>query len=89
MQSSKINYDQEVFIDPHSSLPKTYFDLIEKVGSTGKYQRNMFYIFMLVYLVTGTVLMSTSFVFMNDQYICSEFGLLVETCRKAVCEIDN
>lgn len=49
----------------------------------------MFLINMMVLFATGTVLLSPSFLFMNDQYACEEMGLLVPDCKKAVCEIDD
>lgn len=40
----------------------------------------MFIINMMVLFVTGTVLLSPSFLFMNDQYACKELGLVVGEC---------
>mgnify|MGYP000932929612 CR=1 FL=1 len=87
MESSHANQEKEVFIDPDSSLPKTYFELIEKVGSAGKYQTRLFYIFVLVFFVNGSILLSSSFMFMNDRYACQELGLLTTACKKTICEI--
>lgn len=33
--------------------------------------------------------MSTSFVFMNNDYNCLDQGLLVTSCQKAICEIND
>jgi hypothetical protein len=46
-------------------LVKTYLDLIEKVGSKGKYQYILTFISGFANFVTGVVLMSTSFIFNN------------------------
>lgn len=48
----------------------TYFDLIEVVGSNGKYQRNVFLIFCVLWFVSGMLLMGTSFLYMNPSFDC-------------------
>ena len=44
---------------------KTYFELMEKVGTKGPYQRNVFLIFFLNWFITGLLIMQTGFLFMN------------------------
>jgi hypothetical protein len=46
-----------------NGLPRTYFELIEKVGSKGKYQFKMFLLFALIYFLNGIILLNTSFLF--------------------------
>jgi hypothetical protein len=46
--------------------PKTKFDLIDRVGSKGKYQITLLIIFCGVWGVTGMALMGTPFYFLND-----------------------
>ena len=48
-----------------NDLPKTYFDLIEKVESAGPYQRNIFLVFLVIWFVSGVLSLGTSFLFMN------------------------
>lgn len=57
--------------------PKTYFDLIEKVGHSGKYQLRMLLIFLIMWFVTGIILLSTAFLFRSRSFDCKVHGLLV------------
>ena len=50
--------------------PKTYFDLICKVGNKGKYQTIVFFIFCLNWFLGGFLLLGTSFLFMNEEFDC-------------------
>ena len=51
--------------------PKTYFDLISKVGNKGKYQTIIFLVFCADWFVTGFLLLGTSFLFMNPDFKCN------------------
>jgi uncharacterized lipoprotein YajG len=55
------------------------------VGSSGRYQQNIFYFFVSIFILAGCILQSTSFLFMNNQYVCEDQGLLVTACKKTVC----
>jgi hypothetical protein len=46
--------------------PKTKFDLIDRVGSKGKYQVTLLIIFCGVRAITGMALMGTPFYFLNN-----------------------
>lgn len=52
------------------SEPKTYFQLIEKVGSKGPYQRNVFIIFLLNWFTGAMLLLAVSFLFMRQEFDC-------------------
>jgi hypothetical protein len=43
--------------------PKTYYDLMVKVGSDGPYQRNVFIMFFLNWFIAATLLLQTAFLF--------------------------
>jgi len=45
---------------------KTKCDLIDRVGSKGKYQVTLLIIFCGVWAITGMALMGTPFYFLND-----------------------
>lgn len=47
----------------------------------------MFLIFVLVWFVTGIILMNTSFLFLNKSFSCEEKGLLTSTCESYVCSL--
>jgi hypothetical protein len=47
----------------------------------------MFLIFVLVWFVTGIILMNTSFLFLNKSFDCKTQGLLVSNCNKYVCSL--
>lgn len=66
---------------------KTYLDLIEKVGSKGKYQYILTFISGFTNFVTGVVLMSTSFIFNNPEFDCEASGLLTDQCYDYVCSL--
>ena len=68
-------------------LPATYFDLIEKVGSNGKYQKILLVIFALIWYVTGNLLLSTAFLYLNPSFDCSGSGLLTDSCYDYVCSL--
>jgi len=69
-------------------LPKTYLDLIIKVGGKGKYQYILTIIISFAWYVTGIVLMSTAFIFLNPTFDCEAFGLLTnESCFDYVCSL--
>lgn len=57
--------------------PKTYFDLVEKVGHSGKYQLRMLLVFLIMWFCTGIILLSTAFLFRARALDCKENGLLV------------
>ena len=60
--------------------PKTYFDLIAKVGSKGPYQRNIFLIFAFNWWVSAFLLLGTSFLFMNPEFDCEAHGIQTDNC---------
>lgn len=70
-------------------VPKTYFDLIEKVGHSGKYQLRMLLIFLTMWFVTGIILLSTAFLFRSRSFDCKAHGLLVGSsdCLSYVCQL--
>jgi len=68
-------------------LPIKYFQLIEKVGANGKYQKILTVIFALIWYVTGIVLMSTAFLFLNPSFDCTGQGLLTDDCYDYVCSL--
>jgi len=47
-----------------------YFGLIERVGSKGKYQRNMCIIFFLIWFVSAFFILGIAFMYMKPKYIC-------------------
>lgn len=49
----------------------------------------MLIISIMVLFATGTILLSTSFLFMNDDYACEKSGLMVKECKKTICEIED
>ena len=61
--------------------PVTKFELIDKVGSKGKYQRMLLIIFCAIWGITGMALMGTGFFFLGDSFKCTENGLLGESCE--------
>lgn len=71
--------------------PNTYFNLIEKVGDSGKYQSVMLFIFLINWFVTGIILLSTAFLFRNRSFDCIENGLLINEvfCTKYVCQLPS
>jgi hypothetical protein len=69
------------------SLPTTYFHLVEKAGSDGKYQRIILVIFSLVLYVGGSILLGTAFIFRNPSFDCASYGLLTENCYNYVCAL--
>jgi hypothetical protein len=66
---------------------ETFLDLIGKVGGRGKYQYILTLIFMLSWYVTGVLLLSTSFIFLNPEFDCAAFGLLTNDCYDFVCSL--
>ena len=55
--------------------PTSYFDLVEKVGSHGRYQKFIFILFLLLWLLTSLLIMGTSFLFLNPKLDCHSIGL--------------
>ncbi len=55
--------------------PTSYFDLMEKVGSQGRYQKCSFILFLLLWLLTSLFIMGTSFLFFNPKLDCNSIGL--------------
>lgn len=70
-------------------LPKTYFDLMEMVGSKGPYQRNVFLIFCLNWFIAGVLIMQTGFLFLNHEFDCSGKGLASDDCVRYVCSLPS
>ena len=48
-----------------NNLPKTYFDLMERVGTKGQYQKCVFFIFALNWFVAGFIVLQPVFLFLN------------------------
>ncbi len=71
--------------------PKKYLQLVEKVGDSGQYQKNMLLIFSLNWFVTGIILLSNAFLFRNPSFDCNAHGLLVsnQACSQYVCSLDE
>lgn len=67
--------------------PKTYFDLIEIVGSGGTYQFCIMIMFLLMWLCTGIILMTAAFLYLNPSFDCGQYGLLTAECKKFVCKL--
>ena len=57
------------------AVPKTYFDLISKVGSKGTYQTKVFLIFAMNWAVAAFLLLGTSFLFMNPKFDCEAHNI--------------
>lgn len=55
--------------------PTSYFDLMEKVGTQGPYQKWSFVLFLLLWLLTSLLIMGTSFLFLNPKLDCDSIGL--------------
>ena len=72
-EKDKMNIKSEAI----QMVPKTYFDLIEKVGHSGKYQLRMLLFFLIMWFVTGIILLSTAFLFRSRSFDCKAHGLLV------------
>ena len=70
-------------------LPKTYFDLIERVGHSGKYQIRLLFVFIIIWTVTGVLLLSTAFLFRKRSLDCRSNGLLIseKDCLSHVCKL--
>ena len=49
-------------------LPKSTNDLLNKIGGAGNYQRNILVIFCFIWLVTGSILLGTPFIFLNSSF---------------------
>jgi hypothetical protein len=67
--------------------PKTKFDLIEKVGSKGKYQFKLQIIFTGIWCITGMALIGSPFFFMNKKFDFKGNGLLGNDCFGMVCSL--
>ena len=69
--------------------PKTYLNLIQKVGTEGKYQKQMVIVFSLNWFITGVILLSNIFLFRNRLYDCQQKGLLLseQHCLDYICSL--
>lgn len=76
--------DEEISL----AVPKTYFDLISKVGSKGPYQRNIFLLFAMNWAVAAFLLLGTSFLFMNPKFDCEAHNIKTDNCEKTICAMD-
>lgn len=47
-----------------------YFGLIERVGSKGRYQRNLILLFYAIWFVTAFVILGVSFLLMSNDFVC-------------------
>ena len=72
-----------------NKLPKTYFDLIERVGTKGDYQKCLFLIFGLNWFITGFIVLQPVFLFLDPPFDCAAHGLLTNNCAKTVCEMET
>lgn len=71
-----------------ANQPKTYFDLINLVGSKGKYQTAVFLIFCLNWFLAGILLLGTSFLFMSPDFDCEGTRKEIEECEAQICSKD-
>ncbi len=60
-----------------------------KVGTKGKYQYLLTFIFTLTWYVTGVLLLGTSFTYSNPSFDCEAFGLLTDNCYDYVCSLPS
>jgi hypothetical protein len=60
---------------------------VEKAGSKGKYQKILLVIFILIWYVTGSILLSTAFIYLNPTFDCAGYGLLTDDCYNYVCAL--
>ena len=70
-----------------NTLPKTYFDLMKKVGTNGTYQKCVFIIFFMNWFLGGVIVYQPVFLFLEKPFDCKEKGLLVENCEEYVCKL--
>jgi K+-transporting ATPase c subunit len=54
---------------------------VEKVGHSGRYQLFMLLIFLIMWFVTGIILLSTAFLFRNRSFDCKANGLLISEAK--------
>lgn len=78
---------KELESEPLNGSPKTYFDLMIKVGTKGTYQRNVFCIFFLNWFIAGILIMQTQFLFLNHEIDCKGNGLVTNNCSDYVCSL--
>lgn len=74
---------------PHQYPPPTkYFDLVERIGSAGRYQWVLYLLTMAVFFEVGIVLNSPAYFFNNPAYDCRGFApwLSEQECEEYVCE---
>lgn len=71
--------------------PKTYLQLVDKLGGSGPYQKRLFLVFTLNWFVTGIILLSTGFLFRTPNFDCRANGLLVSPndCSLYVCRLEE
>jgi hypothetical protein len=60
-----------------------------KVGTKGIYQWILTFLFALAWFVTGSLLLSTSFIYLNPTFDCEAFGLLTDDCYDYVCSLPS
>jgi len=48
----------------------SYFLLIERVGSKGKYQRNICIMFFLIWFISAFLVLGIAFMYMKSTFIC-------------------
>ena len=62
-----------------------YFDLIERVGTSGRYQWLVFCFSMLTFLYNACTLFSIPLLFYNSSFDCSNEDLTFQECEDYVC----
>ena len=68
--------------------PKTFMDLIIKVGSHGTYQKIVTFLFCLNFFTVALLIFNTSFLFYKPGMKCQELGFHDLNCEENLCNID-
>lgn len=66
----RVDFSSQIIKNKRIQRPKTYFQLVEKVGAEGKYQFKILIIFLLVWFFIGTTLVNVKFLFEGNSFSC-------------------
>lgn len=66
----RVDSSSQIIKNKRIQRPKTYFQLVEKVGAEGKYQFKILIIFLLVWFFIGTTLVNVKFLFEGHSFSC-------------------
>jgi len=66
----RVDFSSQIIKNKRIQRPKTYFQLVEKVGAEGKYQFKILIIFLLVWFFIGTTLVNVKFLFEGNSFLC-------------------